>query len=1469
MFPFDDEEDPTQPRPFGFTGVDPQDLNTVTRRAVFNQFAPSADEVGAAEQEQRDQGILGTVGFILSLPEKLLFGQAIKGAVKGGIEGGVAGAVKGFLRGTPFAFALEGLGAGDLSDETYAADIRRAMGQQDVDEGVANFGKNLALDIALSPFELLAAPFALTKLGKAGGKAVERMALAKAVETGKRAALTFKIPFTKIILGSTNLGFRSGAIVTGQGLDALGSLLRKNKLIGSTLRMVGFGYPDVADPALAGRLTEAVEEQAVARGRQLNLTIKQFEQLPVAVRTLVQNGSDGGVLNALVRFGVDKIDDAGSWKGIEQKLLNPDVALRKARADALYKHDATFKALFDRAVGGDVEAINTLYHTRSQIPLPKDLLDLAGLNERVGVELSDVLERDGLAGRLGNAETTEGSTSLAGFTREGAAADAKSGPAGARLKAREQLVTDWRKLNERIAKGEFSAADIQQYLAFHRNRTTEMGLADLALGFMNETSEPFMGLYASSIMTTEAKKFASDHLLSTLGKYNYAAPKKFADMLDVEVNAVVKDFGTKATGFVPLKKVADLTPEDVLSRIFDRTFRRKLAKIDPNAVEFFQMLPMRNLVARAEAAGVNEARAVMARHAFDGEAVIEELSPDEFVRRGPELLAPEHGRVAIVDAPGTIPRGLTRGEAISKATTPEIASQFEISKHHIREDTLAALADTKRDADETLSELWRARQSFDDAVPGEIVRKDGELRASWEAKRSALNVREAKAEVERTKAVLAYHNAAAGRGAKKALDPALKAAYDAEYEAFIAMPRESRSAASLREHLANRVAEAEGSLRNQNVWRKTTQDALDDVLEDFHAELDGVSANYAGQIDLARKGRREALAGIVKDEGARLSLVKRLRERGLTGRGFADEVLAQEKFKHLGVMALDEAKGVVIDPRTGETVYDRVAKTWTPDTKIKIVTREFYDAYKQFATDLSKPDVLRSSSFVRGMDGIRQAWSAHTVFNPLFLQTRVRNWFQSTIAAASGGLGTVTGQWESARAMTALRKMQREGVAVAETLGDTLVSGTKIKLSEALDAARTYGVTGVGSYAFEAGLTLEQAAFLKQGAGLKDYLKDLPSLLTPFPGKKVGTSAWLSKGWRMEQTLDDHNRLAAFLGGLKRGMEPQSAAMEVRKWLYDSNRPMSYTERSLFRRLIPFYSFQKYAIGQFADLYFKRPGALTWTEKVRENAVHAAGLDEATLSTVMPRFIAEGYGIPFKNGPNGPSFSLLGTFLTVGEVAKIATAFDNQFAGGEGGAAGGLARYAITSMHPALQLAAQQIWKRDFYSDKPIQEWSHTEMFGIAVPKQWALAARQVRFVNELNRANVINLAEGRVIIDAVKRDSDRERVSSALSLASGAFSPLPFPRVNLVDLGHDGEFRRAELERELAATKGRIIRRGAGEDKATSRADLVGLKQKYATGAAQIRRLDDLFVSYPAAAAEAGPPARSTNPKERVLLRR
>lgn len=90
----------------------------------------------------------------------------------------------------------------------------------------------------------------------------------------------------------------------------------------------------------------------------------------------------------------------------------------------------------------------------------------------------------------------------------------------------------------------------------------------------------------------------------------------------------------------------------------------------------------------------------------------------------------------------------------------------------------------------------------------------------------------------------------------------------------------------------------------------------------------------------------------------------------------------------------------------------------------------------------------------------------------------------------------------------------------------------------------------------------------------------------------------LGKVFNHASMVEDYGRMMMFLNGIRLGYTAKDSAKLVNKALFDYSRGLSDIERTWFRRIIPFYSFQRFAIPAVLKNTLAKPGNFATTEKL-------------------------------------------------------------------------------------------------------------------------------------------------------------------------------------------------------------------------------------------------------------------------------
>lgn len=114
----------------------------------------------------------------------------------------------------------------------------------------------------------------------------------------------------------------------------------------------------------------------------------------------------------------------------------------------------------------------------------------------------------------------------------------------------------------------------------------------------------------------------------------------------------------------------------------------------------------------------------------------------------------------------------------------------------------------------------------------------------------------------------------------------------------------------------------------------------------------------------------------------------------------------------------------------------------------------------------------------------------------------------------------------------------------------------------------------------------------------EQLFKQVDELLGYDPKNKVTLSKELFKYWKMSSTFETYSRMSGFIQGLRMGYSPKQAAKVVQDNLFDYLHGLTKIEKSFVRRVMPFYSFQRFAIPQVLRTLVRQPGNAATTQKI-------------------------------------------------------------------------------------------------------------------------------------------------------------------------------------------------------------------------------------------------------------------------------
>jgi len=191
----------------------------------------------------------------------------------------------------------------------------------------------------------------------------------------------------------------------------------------------------------------------------------------------------------------------------------------------------------------------------------------------------------------------------------------------------------------------------------------------------------------------------------------------------------------------------------------------------------------------------------------------------------------------------------------------------------------------------------------------------------------------------------------------------------------------------------------------------------------------------------------------------------------------------------------------------------------------------------------------------------------------------------------------------------------------------------------------------------------------------------------------------LTKGREVGQFFEKQAKVVAILSEIRQGKNVKEAIKTAEEAIFNY-RKLTEFERSIMRRLIPFYTFAR----KNAELQIKAlahtPGRVVAQLKFIKGAGQAVG-EPVTEEDIegLPDFVLENLGIKagaYLNNQYGQSVFLTGFGLPIEEFLR-------KFSG-EGGIISNLIMDTLSQANPAIKFPVERALDKDFFRNRPVSE---------------------------------------------------------------------------------------------------------------------------------------------------------------------
>lgn len=640
------------------------------------------------------------------------------------------------------------------------------------------------------------------------------------------------------------------------------------------------------------------------------------------------------------------------------------------------------------------------------------------------------------------------------------------------------------------------------------------------------------------------------------------------------------------------------------------------------------------------------------------------------------------------------------------------------------------------------------------------------------------------------------------------------AAYWSSLKADAALARNPEALKRLVEkELKETAAETAERLSRARLNTKSTRAAIQAQIEDLGDDF---------------RTFRDSVYGDLKEAEASL---KNLKTLGTHGAVVAKNIRGYRQAARQGLIPF-----LALTPTQQEALLRR-----TPDAKIHFVAPKDMQAVRDYHTDLTKPDALRKYAVVRGLDSMTSLWKAWTVGNVAFLNGRVRDVVTgfATLGMGRGGFVHPSAAWDG-QGVARVFKNVMAGKGTIDDLGKSVaIRGVKPEFATADKVLNYLSDNGVLDSGLIRDSILETSATAIRAGGttpLSDFLTT--KIFSPNPT----TNPFTRKGYEVANYGDNWVKISGFIDGLKRGETPEMALDFVRNNTYTPGVNATSFMKTKVARVFPFGQFSGWAIGTTVQQFLSKPGTVSWIEKLQRTAAQSVGVS-GDAEAVLPDFVKDGLGVPYKKTDAGPAYFLFGGYLPAAEVSKLAAAVEAIGRPNEEGKAGPVYRYIVGQLNPLAKLTIELVTNNDSFTGAEISAYDGQakELFGVSMPAAAYQTFRQIRLLSELDRLNVINLDQAKIMANAVERGTrtgSREELPIAERLASSAFGVIP--KSYQIDMAEQVREGRRDAQGRTNEAKARLRRQVTDAPPGQKREDNIeALRQELIQGAADTAQVE------------------------------
>lgn len=268
---------------------------------------------------------------------------------------------------------------------------------------------------------------------------------------------------------------------------------------------------------------------------------------------------------------------------------------------------------------------------------------------------------------------------------------------------------------------------------------------------------------------------------------------------------------------------------------------------------------------------------------------------------------------------------------------------------------------------------------------------------------------------------------------------------------------------------------------------------------------------------------------------------------------------------------------------------------------------------------------------------------------------------------------------------------------------------------------------------------------------------------------------YLFKGNRaIGGAIEDNAKLAHFVAMLDKGMTPEQAAASVRKYLFDYG-DLTKVERTIFKRVIPFYTWTRKNVPLQVEEFFKQPGKFATIPKV-VNAIESNV--QKPDEKFMNAYIKENAPVRIRTDKNNNTeYFMLGNWLPAASALDV-----------------------LSNPPQAIREMISPIFKG------PVELWANKSGFfkdtlGRPAPIE-NYPGEQGEFLGKLRSKKQINVLRNFRILNDIDKFIQKKDKSAENQTTRTAIYNLLFGKAALYDVGKSKYFYDRDTNAEIDAIK-------------------------------------------------------------------